>query len=315
MPSAHIKNHLTTGDIGVSLLSSMDCPLRDKDFQFTRQGNDTIPVYYKKLLLSKADPRYPTAKYVVVVKTYESENLYILGGRLRRRRRYAVGIMTTDNKFYFNNIAFNGYGISCKTYSLLNSIMLRWYNYSMTTNVVLVNMSDKLRDPMELFVSMIHNISCCGTEMKNFVDMAAYINKELRIFGKTSTMKTFKKNWTKKVVRRLYEDGMFSFIEGHDNIKEALESYLGEKKIRAMHGEPEVLIGIIYLYLSDLSERKRGRRRMIKELAQVKTMTEKELMEKVILDGTLSRKDETGEEIETERHAEEHTQVNGGRAP
>ena len=187
----------------------IESPLVDPELEIGRYFLENPKAYLKKRhVMARLEPNFPVAKYVSVVKISEAKETFILSGVSRRTRRYAVGIMTTDNRFYFNMFKTVQNAITKKSIPLLHGIFLRGYNYNMMTRFVLSENMLNVRDPVRLYLTILATVSRNVLVRKSLLNKVKTIERVFRC-GTTKDLSKYSSKKMKKTLRKMYDDGMF----------------------------------------------------------------------------------------------------------
>lgn len=271
-----------------------DSPLTDKNSPFRAEMEKDFDNFIRWHLKDyKLLPSFPKAKYVSVSKTYESDETYILRGNSRRCRRYSIGIMTTDNHFYYNTIKTKQNGFSRNSIPLVHNIFLRPYNYDAATSVAFSSKIRNFHEPIHIFFSIVQGLMGTTLHYEPLRRKAAMVNVTYRCLPGKNKISDFGKCMVKPCIRHLYEMGALAFAERRPDVIETLKKYIYDGgHISECLGVVETLISILYLQCKDMRHKESTREKIERAVKNLGRITEQELLER-----TLSEKLEAGEKI------------------
>ena len=279
--------------VRVASIFDLSTPLTDERFPYHEYiFNDKKNFFAKRLKKMKLKPEFPTAKYVSIVKYFEGDK-YIVRGTNRRTKCYSVGILTTDNYFYFNRFRTVQNALTRKSIPLLYNVFLRGYNYNIGTSVVFSKNIHNLHDPVELLFSVITGVTGVRDYRVDLFRKCALVNATYGCCkGARDTISGFKRSYMKECVGKLHEMGAFRFADGNEFIEKMFNKYLKKGGVvRDTNGVIECLVGLLFLQCKDIHTRSPEMKNLIKT-AQRGNVLEQEEMER-----TLSEKIESGGSI------------------
>ena len=278
--------------VHVGTLDQFDTPIMDKRLPYREQFLSNPGGFWRKLRGTKFDPKYPTAKYVVITMLKENDYITMRGNSKCRIRKYALGVLTTDNYFYFNQFRTYSMYMAKNTVALIYNLFLRPYNFNVATRFLLSDNMIKLDDPISQFVVLISGINGSYVHHAGLLGKCALINKVHGCIPGLIRVKNFRECDIKPLVQAVLDRRMLIFAEDHPEMIDAVKKYLsGEKRRIDAIGELESLTGTLFLQCKDLMGGRWTNQMIAKGLEWKKTN------EQEALESTLSKLVESGESI------------------
>ena len=242
------------------IVHTVSSPLTEKDSEFY-VSPERYGVFIRKSLVKtkRENPLYKKAQFIFVYKSFESKNTYRLFRTNRRMRRYAIAILTDDNRYFYNEYNTKQTVLSDLTSSNMSKIFLDGYIIDNNTTIVLDSRISHLNEPVSIFLSIVARCAGITIMRRDILKMMASLN---RIFGfkkfgthkKENKMTFYHKKY---FMNSLVESGQLDFIP-----KEQLDIITDKNaKIEQRNMRFYAAMGIIYMYRSKLKRSYDKRRR------------------------------------------------------
>lgn len=232
-----------------SITHTVISPLTDKNSEFYVPP-DKYGVFVRRYLVrtKRNNPLYKKAQFIFVYKLSESKNTYRLLGTNRRTRKYAIAVLTDDNRYFFNEYTTKQTVLSELIATNMSKIFLDGYIIDNTTIIQLDKRISVNNEPISIFLSIVARSVGISIRRRDILDVMQTLN---RIFGKTVNVKngdrmTFYHK--KYLAKTLVESGQLDFIP-----KEQLDVIIDKKENSSKRNMYfYAAIGILYMYRSKL---------------------------------------------------------------
>lgn len=228
---------------------TVSSPLTEKDSEFYIPP-EKYGVFIRKSLVrtKRENPLYKKAQFIFIYKCFESENTFRLLGTNRRTRRYAIAILTDDNRYFYNEYTTKQTILSDLTSTNMSKIFLDGYIIDNSTQILLDKRISIRNEPVSIFLSIVARSAGISVMRRDILQMMTTLN---RIFRNISNVK-IKDKMTfyhkKYFMKNLVESGQLGFIP-----KEHLETIIDKTANREKRNMFfYAAMGILYMYRSKL---------------------------------------------------------------
>ena len=220
-----------------------------------------------------------------------------MGGYRRRLKSFAIGVLTTDNYFYYNRFRTVQTYLSERSFPTIANVMFRPYIHTPATMSVFTRNIRGYRDPIHMMLATTQLVTESVITWEDFVGKCALVSNTYGCLPDRPyiKVKNFRPRFCKEVVKNLLDRGAFTFAEKYPELMESLNMYIKfQRDYRAYKPELETLLGILYLQCRALTGRKL--RKSIDRKMKIKNMNYEELLPRR-LQRTLLSKLESGESV------------------
>lgn len=199
-----------------SLVTRLNTPLTDPstDFYMPNMAHDRL--YLKRLDTFKGDPAFKHAKCICVFKSMESEHSYRIRGTQRRSRTYGVGVLTDDNRYYYNEYRTKQTVLSNRLISDMNKLFLEGYRVDNRTAIMLSNDINNRNEPIALFLRVASRTVGVPVLKRSKEKILAALNKRIKLGLKSTKNKDKPHRIATQAAWRLrdmlLEMGYFDFV-------------------------------------------------------------------------------------------------------
>ena len=235
-------------------------PLNDDISPFGDIVKKGIPSAYVALRDQKInDKRFKHAKYVVISKVYESDKVFRLYDKIDLKTKvYAIGILTTDNRYYYNLFKCKTSTISTSNTRNLKAILTRGYIYDNTTEVLFSDNISKSAEPPKIFMEIIQSVVPFKISYRPISQQLATINHFIKYIKPKYGSFSFRHH--KKLIEWLIHTDRLAFCP--DNELKMMRNLMPPREFRS---KLKCAIGIFYLYARQMdriwSQKSRGKKK------------------------------------------------------
>ena len=253
---ARLPYNINMGGVNI-IRKNIRNPLTDKDSGFYLAEYGTGGLSYAKVDAIKKNPLFPRARFIYVVKSWESPNRYKLLGTYRRSRYYGIGILTDENRFYYNEYMSKQTAL-VKTNCLdLERIFLDGFVIDGNTKITISKNITEKNEPMYLYLNTIAKVFGIHIRRRDTVrtlNLANnYLGKPLKS-KKHPELKLYTKGHLKKW---MLERGYLNFLP--DDLYEKITD--ANTKLRTKNLILMCALGIITMFKADKIVQSNRRRR------------------------------------------------------
>jgi hypothetical protein len=233
------------------ITQTVSSPLTEKDSEFYVPP-ERYSVFVRKLLVKtkRENPLYKRAQFIFVYKSFESKNTYRLRNTNRRMRRYAIAILTDDNRYFYNEYNTKQTVLSELTSSNMSKIFLDGYIIDNNTMIILDSRIAVINEPISIFLSIVARCAGISVMRRNILQMMGTLNRIFRFGGGENSKNGNKMTFYHKkyFMRKLVESGQLEFIpKEHLDIIMDKTANLEKRNMRFY-----AAMGIIYMYRSKI---------------------------------------------------------------
>jgi hypothetical protein len=229
-------------------------PLTDENSEFYVPPEKRSSYFGKMLSIDKKNPLFKRAKYVVVIKTSESKNVYRLYGTNRRTRNYAIAILTDDNRYYYNEYTSKHTVLSTENVNNLIQLFTSGYIIDGNTRVVCSDNIKNWSEPIMIFLRIVMSVLSRPIMVRSTTQMISFLNNQ---FGYMKRVKSgdMKGGYIGMFKKALLDYDRFDFLPPDVVEKMTSENETAERRRKIFYTS----LGLLYLhYMSIKSERNKS---------------------------------------------------------
>lgn len=187
--------------------------MTDKDSEFYVPPKNYKMFVAKGVLKCKREnPLYKRAKTIFVYKGYESKNTYRLRGTNRRTRNYSIGILTDDNRYYYNEYTTKHTVLSMLTASNMSRIFIDGYIIDGNTTIIVDKSIQRMNEPVYIFLTIIARSIGISVMRRDVMQMLNTINNMLGNIVHKKKDKKISMHYKNDLIEGLLKNGMLNFI-------------------------------------------------------------------------------------------------------
>lgn len=229
-----------------SPLTSPDSPFYCPDYR--------VPCAYKKVMKMRESPLFPRARCIFVIKSWESKEEYRLLGTRRLNRYYGIGILTDENRYYYNEYRMKNTILSSEVFADLTKIFIDGYIIDKNTMFMTTSNMYRRSEPIMAFFKVIARLFNNRVRTREIYDICNILNRRLgRVFNNDSGRDIDSKNLY-RFRDELLKKGWLDFVGKEQLAKLTDDGISKAKRNVALHSA----IGILYMHTLELELRKSG---------------------------------------------------------
>ena len=235
-----------------SIKKRVSSPLTCPDSQFYLE-NYKKPCGYKEMLVLRKSPLYPRARCIFVMKSWESKNVYRLMGTRRLTRYYGIGILTDENRYYYNEYRMKNTILSTEVFADFTKIFIDGYIIDKDTAFMITPNMHKKSEQITAFFKLLARMFNNKVKKRDVETIANLLNTLLgRIFkpARKAHQKINNRNFY-MFKNILMENGWFDFVG-----KELLDKINNEKLSKPKRDVAlYTAIGILYMHILQMKNK------------------------------------------------------------